>query len=630
MAQPDLRTPDALARAINEAAGYYQQGRLDDADKICTRVLKAAPDWFDALHLAGLLKLDSGKAAAAQVLLAKALKLNPNAPQVLANYGRTLAALNRDDDAMAALDKALALAPDSFETINIRGTVLLKLNRVPEAVTAFERVLALEPRFLGARANLGNALAQLGRFEEALAHYDALLAAHPTQPEVLVNRAGALAGLGRLDEALAAYDRALALRSDYGKARIGRGATLAALNRHQDALQEYATALAADKNNADIQHNEALSLLTLGDYIRGFQKYEARWLRTGMPRRRSLGKPLWLGEYPLARKTILVHAEQGLGDTIQFARYVPQLARSGAKVVLEVQKELVALLSRLEGGASVVARGDALPAYDVHCPAGSLPLALRTDVAAIPANVPYLAANAERVATWRERIGSLPSPRIAVAWSGSADHANDRNRSITLARLAPIFAATGSIVSIQRELRDGDADVLARFGNVTHVGDALTDFDDTAAVMALADLVISVDTSVVHLAGAMGRPVWVLLPFQPDWRWLLGRADSPWYPGVRLFRQPRPGDWESVIAQVREFLGLMVRSAVGASRTMAAPSFETLAALAPQDEDGSRRKITGHKKEEATKEEKGTPLPGHPFLKISCTALRPPKPALNA
>ncbi len=555
MAQPDLRTPDALARAINEAAGYYQQGRLDDADKICTRVLKAAPDWFDALHLAGLLKLDSGKAAAAQVLLAKALKLNPHAPQVLANYGRTLSALNRDDEAMAALDKALALAPDSFETINIRGNVLLKLNRPAEAAAAFERVLALEPRFLGARANLGNALAQLGRFDAALAHYDAVLAVQPAHPEMLVNRGGALAGLGRLDEALTAYDRALVLRSDYGKARIGRGATLAALNRHQDALQEYASALAADKSNADIQHNEALSLLTLGDYIRGFQKYEARWLRTGMPRRRSLGKPLWLGEYPLARKTILVHAEQGLGDTIQFARYVPQLARGGAKVVLEVQKELVALLSRLDGPASVVARGDALPPYDVHCPAGSLPLALRTDVATIPANVPYLAADEARVAKWREHIANLPTPRIAVAWSGSADHANDRNRSIALERFAPIFAATGgSIVSIQRDLRGGDADALARLGNVTHVGDALADFDDTAAVMALADLVISVDTAVVHLAGAIGRPVWVLVPFQPDWRWLLGRDDAPWYPTVRLFRQPRPGDWDSVIARVKDEL----------------------------------------------------------------------------
>jgi tetratricopeptide (TPR) repeat protein len=554
MAPPDLRTPDAIARAVEEAAGHYRQGRLDDADKLCARVLKAAPDWFDALHLAGLVKLEAGKAAAAQVLLAKALKLNPRSPQVLANLGRTFSALNRDDEAMATLDQALSLAPDSFDTINIRGHVLLKLNRAGDAVAAFERVLMLEPRFLGARANLGNALAQLGRFDEALAQYDALLAVHPTHPEVLLNRGSALASLGRLDEAIAAFDRALSLRADYAKARIGRGAALAALNRHQEAVQEFETVLAVDKNSADAQHNMAMSLLTLGDYARGLPKYEARWLRTGMPRRRSLGKALWLGEYPLGRKTILVHAEQGLGDTIQFARYVPQLARSGAKVVLEVQRPLAALLSRLDGVAGVVAQGDVLPAYDVHCPAGSLPLALRTELSTIPANVPYLTANESRVAAWRERLGSLPSPRIAVAWSGSADHANDRNRSVVFERFASMLAGQGSFVSIQRDLRAGDADPLARALNVTHVGDALADFEGTAAVLALVDLLISVDTSVVHLAGAMGRPVWVLVPFQPDWRWLLGREATPWYPTARLFRQPRPGDWESVIGTVRDEL----------------------------------------------------------------------------
>jgi hypothetical protein len=205
-----------------------------------------------------------------------------------------------------------------------------------------------------------------------------------------------------------------------------------------------------------------------------------------------------------------------------------------------------------------VGRGEALPAYDVHCPVGSLPLALHTEVSTIPANVPYLSAIEERVEKWRARIGALPSPRIAVAWSGSADHANDRNRSIALERLAPLLAGqgsfNGSFISIQRELRAGDADVLARLSNVTHVGDALADFDDTAAVLSLADLVIAVDTSVVHLAGAMARPVWVLLPFQPDWRWLLAREDSPWYPTARLFRQPKPGDWDSVIAQVKDEL----------------------------------------------------------------------------
>jgi tetratricopeptide (TPR) repeat protein len=551
MAGPDLRTPDAIGRALEEAADHYRQGRLDDADRICTRLLKAAPDYFDALHLAGLVKRETGKAAAAQALLTRAIKLQPEAAPALANLGRTLSALNRDDDALAVLDKALALAPDSFEATNNRGNVLLKLGRAADAVAGFERALMLEPRFLGAKANLANVLAQLGRYDEALTHYDALVAAHPNQPELQSNRGSALAGLGRADEAIAAYDRALTLRPDYLKARLGRGAALAALNRHRDALADYDTILAADRNHADARHNAALSLLTLGDYRRGFEHYEARWLRTGMPRRKSYGKPLWLGEYPLARKTILVSSEQGLGDTIQFARYVPMLARGGAKVVLEVQPELVSLLKRVESVSAVVARNESLPAYDVQCPAGSQPLAMRTDLSSIPAAVPYLRASEERIAAWRERIQRLPAPRVAIAWSGQAAHANDRNRSIALSRLAPLFAAgKGSFISIQRELRDGEADVLARMPNITHVGDALADFDDTAAVVTLADLVIAVDTSVVHLAGALNRPVWVLLPFQPDWRWLLDREDSPWYPSARLFRQPRPGDWDGVIQKI--------------------------------------------------------------------------------
>jgi Flp pilus assembly protein TadD len=558
MAGPDLRTPQAVGRAVEEAAGHYRQGRLDEADKLCTRILKAAPDLFDALHLAGLVKLDTGKAAAAQALLARALKLQPGSAPVLASLGRALAALNRDEEALASIDKAIALAPGSFEAFNNRGNVLLKLGRASEAVSAFERVLALEPRFLGARANLGNALAQLGRLEEAVAHYDALIAVQPAHPETLSNRGTALASLGRADEAIASYDRALALRPGYTNARLGRGSVLAALNRHEEALAEYDAVLAADKSNADAEHNAALSLLTLGDYRRGFEKYEARWLRSGMPRRRSLGKPLWLGEYPLGRRTILVHAEQGLGDTIQFVRYVPQLAKGGAKVVLEVQPELVQLLARVEGVAAVVARGDALPPFDVHCPAGSLPRALRSELASIPATVPYLSASDERIAKWRARIEPLPSPRIAIAWSGRATHANDRNRSLAFEQLRPLFnLGRGSFVSIQRELRDGDADALAGLPNVTHVGGALDDFDDTAAVMALVDLLIAVDTSVVHLAGAVARPVWVLLPFQPDWRWLLDRTDSPWYPTARLFRQAQPGAWDDVLARVHEALAAL-------------------------------------------------------------------------
>jgi Flp pilus assembly protein TadD len=466
-----------------------------------------------------------------------------------------LAALNRDADALVAFDKALALAPDNVETLNNRGNVLLKLDRRAEALAAFERALQREPRFLGAAANRGNALAQLGRIDEALAQYDAVLAAQPSHAETHFNRGTALAKAGRQYDAIAAYDRALALRPNYVKALTNRGTALQACNRHQESLANFGQALALDKDNADAHHNEGLALLTLGDYRRGFEKYEWRWQRTGMPPRRRLGKPLWLGEYPLGRKTILLHAEQGLGDTIHFARYARLLARSGANVVLEVQPELVRLLARVEGVAGVVARGEPLPDFDVHCPVGSLPRALRTEIATIPADVPYLTANAERIAKWRERIAALPSPRIALAWAGSAAHANDRNRSLALAQLAPLLALEhASFVSIQRELRGEDAELIGRMPRLTHIGDALDDFDDTAAVAALVDVVISVDTSVVHLAGAMGRPTWIFVPFCPDWRWMLEREDSPWYPTGRLFRQPALGDWDTVVQRVKDAL----------------------------------------------------------------------------
>ncbi len=326
-----------------------------------------------------------------------------------------------------------------------------------------------------------------------------------------------------------------------------RGLALQALGRHQDALADYAKAITLAPGYVDAHFNEALALLTVGDYARGFVEYEWRWKRAAIARR-SIGKPLWLGEYPIGRKAILLHAEQGLGDTIQFARYAPLLAEGGASVMLEVQSELKDLLSGL-AGVRVFARGEALPAFDVHCPLGSLPLALKTTLQTVPAGIPYLRASEERLAKWRPRLDVLPGKRVALAWAGNPNHINDRNRSIALARLAPLLSAPGvSVVGVQREVPQGDRAALA---GMTHLGDELADFQDTAAVLALCDLVISVDTSVAHLAGAMGRPLWVLLPFWPDWRWTLDGARSPWYPDARLYRQGADLDWDPVIARLR-------------------------------------------------------------------------------
>jgi tetratricopeptide (TPR) repeat protein len=551
MAKPSSsRSPTHLGDAIHDAIVFHQAGQFAEAEKRYARVLKAYPGQFDALHLLGVIKHQRGKLGEAYGLITSALKVNPRSADALANLAMVLHALKRDEEALASLDQALALAPDHLEALNNRGNALLALKRPQEAVASFERVLALAPSHVEARLNLGNALVMLGRYEDSIATYDATIAIHPRHVGAHFNRGHALHAVGRPGEAIVAFDNALAIAPNHIGALINRGRACQALNRFQEAIKNYRAAIAIEPDHADAHFNEALALLTVGDLRAGFEKYEWRWKRTGMEgHRRSFGRPLWLGEYPLARKTILLHAEQGLGDTIHFVRYAPILARMGATVILEVQPELKDLLGQVEGVTAVVARGDPLPAFDVHCPLASLPLALRTEPATVPAKIPYLAASEDWLAKWRG-LENMPAPRVALAWSGRSTHANDRQRSLALASLAPLVESSAGFVGVQRDLRESDAAVLPNLP-IRHVGDHLESFTDTAAVLALADLVITVDTSVAHLAAAMGRPTWILLPFSPDWRWTLRDERSPWYPSARLFRQPSPGDWDSVIATVK-------------------------------------------------------------------------------
>jgi hypothetical protein len=364
------------------------------------------------------------------------------------------------------------------------------------------------------------------------------------------NRSVVLIKLGRYAEAVAANERAIAAAPDHATAWLNRGMALAQLRRFDAAIASYSEVLKREKDHADAHFNRALARLTLGDYRGGFADYEWRWRRTGAPTLKSRGRRLWLGDFALNGKAILLHAEQGFGDSIQFARYAPLVAKAGGKVVLEAPPELKSLLARLGGVSAVVARGEAPPPFDTHCPLGSLPLALKTELPAVPAPTPHLAADDAHLQKWSAQIGALPGPRIAVAWAGNPAHDNDRNRSIPFAALAPLLAMPASFISIQRELRGEEAAQLAAQPRLTHIGGALADFEDTAAVLALCDLLISVDTAPAHLAGAMGRPVWVLVPFAPDWRWTLEGETTPWYPSARIFRQATLGDWSAVIARV--------------------------------------------------------------------------------
>lgn len=433
-----------------------------------------------------------------------------------------------------------------------QAMTLLQQGNWSEAEPLYRTLLATDPGDFDALHGLGILRAQQGMLDEAIALIGAALARDPASPHAHNNLANALQMRGRHSEAIALYEQALVLKPDYIDAHRNLAAALRALNRHQAAIARYEQAIALQPDDAEAHLNAALTHLALGDFAVGWREYEWRWRHAGGGFRQPVyAQPRWLGEGDLNGRTILLYAEQGMGDTLQFARYVPLLAKRGARIVLEVQAGVTALLSRLPGIIACCVQGEALPPFDYHSPLLSLPLALRTNLETIPAEMPYLAAPPAKVGHWRRRLSSMRGLKVGLVWAGSTTHRNDRNRSVPLATLRGLLGTPGvRFLSLQKELRAGDAALLETLGGMKLLGGDLADFTDTAAVISLLDLVITVDTAVAHLAGALGKEVWILLPFSPDWRWLLARKDSPWYPTARLFRQPRTGDWAGVLTQV--------------------------------------------------------------------------------
>lgn len=474
------------------------------------------------------------------------------------NRGVALEALGQHAAAVESYDRAVALRPDDAQAHANRGNALHALGRHVAAVESFARAVALGLDAAPVWLSHGNALRELDRCDEALASYDRALLLQPDYVEAWNNRGNALRLLGRYDAAIENYERALAMDPTAHTARLNKGTALQIVDRHEAALVCYDSVLAADPENPDAHWNNALCRLALGDFARGWRDFE--W-RDHLPGKRHFTEPLWLGQQDIAGRTVLLHAEQGFGDTLQFCRYAPLLAARGARVVLEVPAQLQRLLTTLDGVERVVAKNEALGHFDLQCPMMSLPLALGTTLETIPNDVPYLRADADAAAVWRDRLAALPGFRIGLVWAGNPRRFNqtaaevDRRRSIAMARFAPLAAAPGAVlVSLQKDAAAAQARTPPA-GMVIHDWtDELADFADTAALIEALDLVIGVDTSVVHLAGALGKPVWILNRHDSCWRWLRGRADTPWYPTARLFRQPRAGDWDAVIAEVCQAL----------------------------------------------------------------------------
>ncbi len=541
------------AEALNNRGNaLFELGRNEDALASYDQALALQPDYADALVNRGKCLIALMRRDEALASFDRALAHQPHHAAALKERGHLLRDRKQPTEALESLDRSLTLAPDDAEVHLGRALVLRDLKRFDKSFAACDRALVLKPDYPEALVARGNVFHEMRSFKDAIKEYDHALAMRPDFAPAYGNRANALVELNCPAEALADYDRAIA-EKPYASALVNRGLALNYLNRPDEALESFDRAIALEPELPQGHWNKALLCLALGDFERGWDDYEWRWRGATELVSRGFAQPQWRGE-DLAGKAILLHAEQGFGDSIQFVRYLPMVKAKAAKVILEVPDSLLPLIGDFAGGVTMLTRGEAFPAFDVHCPLMSLPLAFGTTLASIPASVPYLHAPAGRIEAWRSRLSGTKRPRVGLVWSGRPDHKNDHNRSVALSRLSPLLSATGAaFVSLQREYREADLPALEKLP-ILRLDAALSDFADTAAVIGELDLVISVDTAVAHLAGAMGKPLWLLLPQIQDWRWMRGRADSPWYPSARLFRQSQIGDWDSVIAAVAQEL----------------------------------------------------------------------------
>jgi tetratricopeptide (TPR) repeat protein len=554
--------PDFLEALNNLGNALLSRGSFAEAMDAYQRALRLRPDYPEALNNLGAAQRQLGRLDEAIASCRHALRLRPDYADALCNLGDALFAKGEHDQAIAHHRQALRLNPNMPVAHTNLGCALLGVGKLDEAVAHLREALRLRPDYPEAYTNLGHALGAQRKLDEALACQREAIRLKPDFAEGYYNQGIALAELGRLDEALDSYRQALRLRPDYAEALENIGSTLLNQGRPDEALASFERALAIAPEAPSVRLARAVVWLLLGDYERGWPEYEWRWkCKEFTPP--PFAQPTWDGS-PLDGRTILLHAEQGLGDTLHMIRYAPLVKGRGGTVIVNAPAALHPLLARCPGIDRLVAPGSALPAFDVHASLLSLPSLFGTTVATIPAPDRYLTADPGLVARWRGELERYEGLRIGIAWQGNPRQGSDRQRSFPLAHFEALARVPGvHLFSLQKGPGSEQLQGLSGRFPVVDLGSTLDEaagaFMDTAAVMMNLDLVIGADTSLVHLAGALGVPVWVALAYAADWRWLRHREDSPWYPSARLFRQSRPGDWPEVFGRMADALRSMPR-----------------------------------------------------------------------
>jgi tetratricopeptide (TPR) repeat protein len=540
---------------IQSAISLHQKGQLDQAQALYLKLLEIEPKNADALNLLGVIAYQTGNNLAAVDLIGQAIEINPDLASFYSNRGNSLQELKQLEAAVASFDKAIELKPDYTLAYYNRGNALKELKHLEAAVASFDKAIELKPDYSDAYSNRGVALQELKQLDAAVASYNTAIELSPDLTDAYSNRGLALKDLKQLGAALASFEKAIELKPDHAEAYSNRGVALYELKEFDVALASYDKAIELKPGYADAYWNKSLLLLLTRNFNKGFSLYEWRWERVEcLKLKRNFSQPLLIEDESLSGKTVLLHAEQGLGDTIQFCRYIKMVSDLGARVIFEVQKPLVRLLKDLCGISTLIAKGDPLPEFDFHCPLLSLPLVFKTDLNSIPSAKSYLEAESERVAYWRDRIKGNKF-KIGIAWQGSQGTKVDIGRSFELKLFESIAGLPNvHLISLQKGYGSEQLRNMPTGMRVLDLGEELDvdgAFLDSAAVMMNLDLVITSDTALAHLAGALGVKTWIALKYVPDWRWMLDRKDTPWYPSVTLYRQEKIDDWVPVFNQIK-------------------------------------------------------------------------------